>query len=204
MLLPRRCGACDAIGPSPCARCAAALVRCAWVPRPAGLDACRALVLYEGPARELVARLKYRNHRGALAWMGRSLAALAAREPADVVTWAPTTPERRRERGFDHAEVLARRVARHLGLPARRLLRRLPGPPQTGRSGADRSGGPDFEPLRSLDGASVLIVDDVVTTGATLAAAATTLRAAGAGRLAAVTVAHPTRSRPDPPRAEAV
>jgi len=148
---------------------------------------------YEGPARELVARLKYRNHRAAVDWMGAALAELVGAEAVDVVTWAPTTPDRRRARGFDHAEVLARRVAHHLGRPCRRLVRRLPGPPQTGRTSVDRRRGPAFEPVRSVRGRTVLLVDDVVTTGATLASAGRVLRSAGAVSVVGVAVAHPSR-----------
>ena len=96
-----------------------------------------------------------------------------------AVTWAPTTPERARARGFDQAELLARSVARHLGLPARRLLRRLPGPHQTGHSAHERRHGPRFS-ASGGDAGPVLVVDDVCTTGATLSAAAGALRGSGA------------------------
>jgi predicted amidophosphoribosyltransferase len=100
----------------------------------------------------------------------------------DVVTWAPTTAARRRARGFDQGELIARFVAAELCLPCRRFLRRRPGLPQTGRSAADRWSGPDFLVRRAPPG-RVLVVDDVVTTGATVAAAARALRAAGASRV---------------------
>src|SRR3712207_7831548 len=54
----------------------------------------------------LVARLKYRNARASLAWLARAMAALVDRRGTDVVTWVPTTPARRRQRGFDQAELL--------------------------------------------------------------------------------------------------
>ena len=66
-----------------------------------------------------------------------------------VVSWAPTTPARRRARGFDQAEVLARAVARTTRLPCRGLLRRLPGPPQTGLPASERRRGPRFVAVRS-------------------------------------------------------
>ncbi|HEX8771251.1 MAG TPA: phosphoribosyltransferase family protein, partial [Acidimicrobiales bacterium] len=96
------------------------------------------------------------------------------------MTWAPTTGARRRERGFDQAELLARAVARRLGLPCRRLLRRRPGPAQTGRDREGRQSGPAFTTRRVTGPARVLLVDDIVTTGATVSAAARALRAAGA------------------------
>lgn len=194
MLLATRCVSCRAVGPSPCPTCIGSMRRCRSVPVPAGLDDCRALLAYEGPAREVVARLKYRNDRAAVPWIAAGLAGLVRPAEVDVVTWAPTTPAHRRDRGFDHAEILARRVARHLGVPCRPLLRRAAGPTQTGRSGAERRTGPSFTPIRRAPGRRVLVVDDVVTTGATLAAAAAALRAGGVAVVVGVAAAHPSRS----------
>jgi predicted amidophosphoribosyltransferase len=161
------------------------------VPVPAPLDACRALLAYEGAAREVVAQLKYRNQRSPVGWLAVGVAGLLVPGEVQVVTWAPTTDLRRRRRGFDHAELLARRVAREAGLPCRALLSRGPGPPQTGRSAPDRARAPAFVPRRRLDGLAVAVVDDVVTTGATLAAAGRALRRAGVGDLVGLAAAHP-------------
>ena len=164
------------------------------LPDPAGVDACLVLLSYEGAGRELVARLKYRNSRSALPGLARAMASLVV-EPAriDVVTWAPTTPSRRRQRGFDQAELLARAVARHLRQPCRRVLVRRPGPVQTGRPLAERHGGPSFVPRRAVPGRSVLVVDDVITSGATVSAAAYALRRAGATAVTALAVARTPR-----------
>lgn len=159
-------------------------------PVPASLDDCRALLDYAGPAREVVARVKYRNHRASVAWLASGMAQLLQPGAADVVTWAPTTLERRRQRGFDHAEVLARRVAAAHGLACRPLLTRLGGPAQTGLGSLDRRVGPGFRPVRRIDGLNVVLVDDVVTTGSTLDAAGRALRAAGAGSVVGLTAAH--------------
>jgi predicted amidophosphoribosyltransferase len=123
---------------------------------------------------------------------------IAAGLDAPAVTWAPTTLERRRARGFDPAEVLARAVARGLGVPCARLLDRRPGPPQTGLAAAARLLGPRFVARRAAP-SRVLLVDDVATTGATLAAAAAALRGAGAQNVLAITGARtpPPRMRRD-------
>jgi predicted amidophosphoribosyltransferase len=132
--------------------------------------------------------VKYRGAHAATLWLADAMAPLLVPPLPAVVTWAPTSPERRRERGFDHAELLARRVARRARRPLRRLLVRLPGPAQTGLSVGERRVGPRFS-ARGRVGSSVLLIDDVATTGATLAAAAAALRAAGATRIVALTAA---------------
>ncbi|HEX3621615.1 MAG TPA: ComF family protein [Acidimicrobiales bacterium] len=189
MLIPTTCPMCGATGPAPCEGCAALLRRAPALPVPPGLDGCGAFLEYDGPGRELVARLKYRNARASVPFLARGMAALILPDEVDVVTWAPTTPARRRERGFDQAELLARAVARRLHLPCRRLLRRGPGPAQTGRDAVARYAGPGFGPRRPVDGRRILLVDDVVTTGATVGAAARALREGGAGTVQVVAAA---------------
>jgi predicted amidophosphoribosyltransferase len=147
----------------------------------AGLDGLWVGFGYEGVVREVVARVKYRNARAAVEWLAVAMAhALPPGRHHDVVTWAPTTRDHRRARGFDHAELLARAVAGHLRAPVRPLLTRAPGGAQTGQDRATRRHGPRFTARRDLSGRQVLLVDDVVTTGATLTAAAAALRRAGA------------------------
>jgi predicted amidophosphoribosyltransferase len=176
MLLPAVCPVCSSVGSAPCRRCWAELEPAPRGPVPMGLDACLAVLAYVGAGREVVARLKYRNARAVVAWLSTAMAALVTDVPG-VVTWAPTTSARRQERGFDHAEVLARAVARRLGggIPVVPLLERATGPPQTGRSGEERRRGPTYR-ARASPARHVLLVDDVVTTGATLRSAALALR----------------------------
>src|SRR5437773_10892718 len=96
---------------------------------PAGLDACAAVLSYTGTGRELVARLKYHNARAALPVLAAAMANLVDPSTVDVVTWAPTSAARRRQRGFDQARLLARAVALRIHRPCRALLARTPGPP---------------------------------------------------------------------------
>lgn len=188
VLLPTTCPCCGARGAAPCAACRSELRPPPPADPPLGVDGWVALLAYEGVGRELVARLKYRNARSALRWLAAGLAELVDPAGLDVVTWAPTTPARRRARGFDQAELLARRLARDLGRPCRGLLRRGPGPAQTGRPAPERRNGLD---LRSVANPPrrVLVVDDVATTGTTLASVATALRASGTVEVWAATAA---------------
>jgi predicted amidophosphoribosyltransferase len=141
-------------------------------------------VPFTGRARNVVLGLKYRNRRQ----VARHLAGLVVNAivvngdhcGVDVVTWAPTSDARRRSRGFDQGELVARHVARQLGVPCRRLLVRSgPAAPQTGRTRVERLHGPEFVARPGLEGRRVIVVDDVVTTGATLRAAAAALRHGG-------------------------
>src|SRR5438270_11848713 len=107
VLLPTACPVCGARGPAPCQPCAREVRAAPGLPAPAGVDGCAAVLAYEGVGRELVARLKYRNARSVVPFLVQGMTALAGPEPFDVVTWVPTTPARRRQRGFDQAELLA-------------------------------------------------------------------------------------------------
>jgi ComF family protein len=107
------------------------------------------------------------------------MASLVDPRDIDVVTWVPTSADRRRQRGFDQAELLARAIARRLHRPCRSILTRGPGLAQTGRSLQERLTGPSLAAARASQSRRVLLVDDVITTGTTVTIAARALRAAG-------------------------
>ena len=171
--------------PAPCEPCPArrsAFVR-SWAP-----------LAYEGTARELIAALKF---RGALGLADIMAAQLVAGAPGELLSGStalvpvPAHRARRRKRGFDQAELLARALSRRTGRPLRRCLRRTGAP--TRQLGAHRRerltpGRIGLTVTRRVP-AAVLLVDDVHTTGATLHACAAALRGAGAGHVACITYA---------------
>lgn len=198
MLLAAACSLCGASGRALCPSCSRRLHPAPELAPPPGVDACLALLAYAGAGRELVAGLKYRNRRAVLPGIAAAMASLVPEPPAlDVVTWVPTTPARRRRRGFDQGELLARAVARSLRRPCLGLLVRGPGPPQTGRSLLERRRGPLLRARRPVP-ARVLVIDDVVTTGSTAAAAAHALRCAGASSVTVLAAARTPRRSPAP------
>jgi len=176
----------------PCPRCA--LPRpCAPCPaRRAPLDATRAAVALDGPARALVHALKFRGALQAAAVMAATLVR-PLRDLDGVLVPVPATPQRVRGRGFDQAERLAAELGRRTGRPVLRALQRTRGARrQTGAARAQRRGTDLGVAVRAAARPlpdAVVLVDDVQTTGATLAACARALRGAGVARVTALTFA---------------
>jgi competence protein ComFC len=186
LLAPPLCWSCGAHAPAGRAICSGCRRTLVFLSRePVVLAGVRvwAPVAYEGPGRDLVRGLKF---RGALALAEEMAAFAVASAPPGVLRGdlvpVPVHPLRLRRRGFNQAAVLAEAIARRAGLAVADCLRRRgPGPPQVGRGRGARLAGPAGSieaPARAP--AKAVLVDDVVTTGATLAACAAALRRAGA------------------------
>ncbi len=183
MIFESQCAGCRRPGPVLCRTCRFALAAPTGLPR--STDVVAALP-FAGRARDVLLGFKYGNrrqlaHHLAGLLVNRLVADGLRPTDVDVVTWAPTSRRRRHQRGFDQAELVARRVAAQLGLPCRRLLERDGASgPQTGRDRVERLHGPTFRVHPRVSGARVLVIDDVVTTGSTLRSADHALRRAGA------------------------
>lgn len=205
LVLPPGCAACGAgtDGAVLCPACDRALVRAPSVAAPAGLEACAAGALYAAASERFVRRFKY-PRRGiagldpAAGAVARALVCEAARRapgrPPDLVVAVPLHPRRLRQRGFNPAALLARAAAREAGAPCDpvALVRVRDTQSQTGldRRARERNVRGAFAPAagRRLP-ERVWIVDDVVTTGATLAEAARALARGGAREIVGVCAA---------------
>jgi ComF family protein len=141
---------------------------------------------YKFPCDGLVQALKYRARLALAGFFARSLSSLPLPE-VDLIVPMPLHPKRLAERGFNQALEIARGVARHLGRPIepRGVLRVKDTPPQTELPYEERAKNVRGAFLCKLDlsGASVAVLDDVMTTGATLNELARALKRAGATRV---------------------
>ena len=215
LVLPPRCGGCHLPGSwlcdicrrrirrleEPlCRRCGAELdsprATCGCKGRLHALARLRSAVAYEGPVESAVHRFKYQGWRRLAVPLGQLIAERLVVEglAASTVVAVPLHPDRQRQRGFNQADLLARELKRRLDLrePPGRLVRIRATQPQVGNDRLHR-----WQNVRdafawrgpALEGRSLMVVDDVATTGATLEACAAALKVAGAGPVIGVTLA---------------
>jgi ComF family protein len=197
IVAPTRCAACDElVGPRGlfCPACAATLL----TPSELGARAPEALWAYGGAAASAITRLKYGPRPDLGPRLGRALAAFASQTIGtrpDLVVPVPLHPRRLVERGANQAALLAAPVARALGavyLPGALVrVRDTPRQAARGRAGrlANVEGAFVAASPRQLDGKTVVLVDDVRTTGATLEACAKALRSAQARHVTTLVLA---------------
>ncbi len=191
MVVERACPICGRRARALCAACVRALVPAGLIVAPLDVDEVVALYDYDPQVRRLVLAAKNGGRRDLLRALGSSIA-LRARSDGlikdlHVVTWVPASRSGAQRRGYEQGRVLARAASRQLGVPSRRLLVRRRAEAQSMRSRHERLVGPDLRCPLKVSG-RVLVVDDVVTTGASIAAAARALRAAGADEVVVVAV----------------
>ncbi|MHB8588670.1 MAG: ComF family protein [Candidatus Dormibacteraceae bacterium] len=215
IVLPPRCGGCRMVGSWLCGRCRARIRRleeplcrrcgaevesarkdCGCRGRLKALSTLRSAAAYEGPLEIALQRFKYHGWRRLAGPLALLMAERLVVEGLSA-PWAIAVPlhnSRQRQRGFNQSELLARELRRRLELskPAGELVRTRATPPQVGHDRRWR-----LDNVRdafewrgsSLDARSILLVDDVATTGATLEACAAALRACGSGPVMGVSVA---------------
>lgn len=190
---PPRCPRCDlplGTGAPPGETC---LECCEWPPI---LASARAAVVMEPPADALVHALKYGGWRSLGEMMGSRMASVSVPfQGKPVAVFVPTTEQRRRERGYNQAEVLARVVARLWGVPLVEALERPVGRTQVRLSPQERRSNvlgsftlrPGLDSL--IRGREVILIDDVLTTGATALSTVGALSKGGAGSVHLLTFA---------------
>ncbi len=204
LLFPVGCAVCGKEGRHLCAECEPSLprleppycLRCADVGKeplcdwcadaPPAFDGIRAPYLHEGAVREMVHALKYRNVRSLAPELAGLLAAHVRKGllPSGVLTPVPLHGRAERQRGYNQSALLCGELAKLVNAPARAgMLRRTRNtPPQVSRNHDERRTNMvgAFECVVDAEGLDVILIDDVVTTGSTIAACADALRAAGA------------------------
>lgn len=149
---------------------------------------------YDALARQLVQCLKFGRARSAAQLIAQTMHKQLPAFPAAIVVPIPTANRRVRERGYDQASLIAHQFAKRRGLFCQPLLRRQGSTRQVGANRTTRrtqlQGAFYFAgPSKQLPG-SIILVDDVLTTGATIEAAAIALKEAGAAHVSAALFAH--------------
>jgi ComF family protein len=211
LLYPPRCAACGGDGEPFCSTCADAIVppgqgcpRCgrpgrattcgACLAEPPAFEAVQAGGLFGGPLADAIHAFKYGDRPALARPLARWLAGSVTLPPAAVVVAIPLGRRRRLTRGYDQASRLAERLAGAAGAPllvgALRRVRETQ--PQVGRSRSARAAnvaGAFVAEPRRVSGLELVLVDDVVTTGATMGEAARVLCAAGVAECYAGAVA---------------
>ncbi len=166
-----------------------------------GFDWARSFSEYKASLVRAIVMLKFEQIEPLGEWFADRLREIATREriEADLVVPVPLHRQRQRERGYNQADLIARPLAKQLGLPYRAVLlvRTRPRPNKQVLSFEERwesvRGAFATRPGSQVDNLRVLLVDDVMTTGATLDACARALRAAGAKSVLGLTVARAAR-----------
>ena len=162
------------------------------------IDSWVAIWRYEGAARKSILRYKFSNHRSYAAVYGRLLAMKIQEEYPegfDLLTWVPISRLRRLRRGFDQVELLARAVGRELGMEPVSLLKKIRHnrPQSRVRGDAQRRanvlGAYRMDENAPIKDKKILLLDDIITTGATAGECARVLLTAGAGEVYCAAVA---------------
>ena len=204
LLFPPKCPFCGCVldAPGICGKCQNSLP---WMEENQTLKSlpgdlkCAAPLWYEGTVRKGLLAFKFQGSQAAARPLGELIARCAAEQFSgkfDTVTWVPVSRKRLRKRGYDQARSLAEQACRLWDTKPVQLLEKcVDTPAQSGISEpaarrANVLGVFDPVPGAEIAGKRILLVDDICTTGATLAECARVLRDAGAAEVVCVAIAH--------------
>ncbi len=203
LLFPTRCAFCHRLtegGQKVCPKCLSELP---WArelssrQRLRNINVCVSPLYYEGNVRQSLLRYKFRGLSGYCEIYGEFLAKCVDENgiSCDIITWAPLSGKRLRQRGYDQARLLAEELARRRRGECARLLKKIRNnPAQSGKGGEEErrrnvKGVYEAVSPELIEGKRVLLVDDIVTTGSTLSECASVLLLSGAKCVFAATVA---------------
>lgn len=202
LFFPRRCPFCGGVNPSdlPCEHCQQTLPWLAGQGAHSRVDYMENTVSalgYQGAVRDGVIALKFHRKLARAKPFGVLVAQCVHdhyKEDFDLISWPSLSAKRLRKRGYDQAELLAREVAGSRGMKEVKLFWKEHRPAQSGLTDAAARranvlGAYHLLDSKAVAGKRILLIDDVVTTGATLAECARVLRAAGAAGVCAATLA---------------
>ena len=184
----------------PCRRSLPAYLQPDTLPKPEGMQSIRAVWPYEGQIREIVRNYKYSGLRTLAPILSAEMTTVLQEwnPPVDMIVHIPSHHSRLRERGFDQAELLAREVAGSTSIPFLAALSRTRETPIQARASDQQQRRENVrrafaaKQSASLNGKDLLLIDDVMTTGATLREGARAITEAGGGRVYGLTLAHET------------
>lgn len=211
-VIPPLTGCCEAcrgelaiVLPPVCSCCGANKEDCTCRKRRRHFDRCAVPFYYEGPVKQGILRLKEQDDVTIAEFFARYMAQAARREYGglrfDWIVPVPLTKARRRERGFNQSERLAKALSKELGIPVSAVLHKVVETrPQKELTALERSGnllGAFEVEGADLTGARVLLTDDLITTGSTLDECAKMLKLYGASEVCVVTAARARFKSPD-------
>lgn len=158
---------------------------------------CHCVYFYEGAVVDSIHRFKFRGMQHYADGYGRLLAMrlLENQVQFDLLSWVPVSAKRKRKRGYDQSLLLAQAVGRELGVPVVRTLEKVfDNPPQSTRSGDAERRGNVLNVYRCAEeelikNQRILLIDDIITTGATLSECSRVLKTAGAAQITCATLA---------------
>ncbi len=202
LLYPPKCPFCGRLLDKGELLCPACQRELPWLTGPAGERAveltqgCVSALRYQDKVREAVHTYKFSGASARSRAFGSLIAQCVADHgcAAQLISWPSLSSKRLRQRGYDQAELLAREVGKALGLPVVKTLKKANRPAQSGIEGeaqrrANVLGAYTAVNTEEFSGKKILLVDDVLTTGATLSECAKILRLAGADSVFCATLA---------------